>query len=72
MKPPIGTTFYLHRKKYHVVCYAVENLLPTKEELMIVRRWNKWSQSWVYEVWPMSDYELVYSEYIRKTKGGKK
>jgi hypothetical protein len=38
--------------------------------LMLVRRWNKYSQAWVYEVWEIDDYFMVYLDYIKFEKGG--
>lgn len=52
---PIGFTFHWCRKKYHVVSVFRDN--DVDDLLYVLKRWNRYSQSWVYEVWSAWEYD---------------
>ena len=67
--PKVGSVFWMHKKKYHVAAFTDDCTGKTPKDLMLVRRWNKYSQCWVYEVWEIDDYFMVYLNYIKFEKG---
>lgn len=69
LRPKVGSVFWKHKQKFRVVTYTDDCTGKTPKELMLVKRWNKFRQAWVYEVWRMEEYFMVYLEYIKFERG---
>lgn len=69
LRPKVGSVFWKHKQKFRVVAYTDDCTGKTPKDLMLVKRRNKYSQAWVYEVWEMEEYFMVYLEYIKFERG---
>lgn len=69
LRPKVGSVFWKHKQKFRVVAYTDDCTGKAPKDLMLVKRWNKYSQAWVYEVWEMEIYFMVYLEYIKFERG---